>query len=66
MFSYCVLSYHRASFISKESEQEEDDGGLEDADDHAFDDVLAFEVADFVGEDADEAFCGVVFYEGVK
>ncbi len=54
-----------ASGVGGEAEEEEDDAHLEDADGEALADVVAAEVADFMGEDAEE-FGGVVFFdEGV-
>lgn len=52
--------------ICGHSEEEEDDGSLDDRDGHALHDVLPFEVTNFVSEDADEFIGGLAFDESVE
>lgn len=51
--------------VDDEADKEEDDAHLDHGEDHALDDVLALEVADFVGENGDEFLGGLLFDEVV-
>lgn len=52
--------------IGGKAEEKKDDGGLGEGDEEALDDVFAFEVADFVGEDPDEFGGCLAFDEGIE
>lgn len=57
---------YRAVRRGKEPKEIEDDCSLENAYDHALDDMLAFEVTDFMSQHTDESSGGVVFDQGVE
>jgi hypothetical protein len=58
--------FEQLGIIQEQAHEEEEDGELEDSGAEALDDVVAAEVADFVGEDGEEFRFRVFVDEGIE